>query len=128
MGRWITTPRGGARLLHYGEYDRLPRSGDQRPDPEDAAANAHANNVRGVQDARSEPRQVIRGAWPMDMPTPPGGQTSWVDIYNSPRGGFGYVVNYESLRGINVFRRAVNYGPETERDQDWARYVEPRPL
>lgn len=126
MIREVTTPLGGTRVLRYGEFDRVGRAEDRRPDPEDARTNAHADDVRAVQDARTEPQQVVRSApHPVEFPAPPPGQTLWVDTYDSPRRGFGYVVNYEALRGPQVFRRAVNYGPEAERDQDWARYVEP---
>lgn len=50
--------------------------------------------------------------------TPPGGHTSWVDVYDGPS-GVGYVVNYERVFRGETYRRRVNFGPETYHDEPW---------
>ncbi len=103
---------------------------DPRPDPEDAVAYAHAEKVRVKQEARSFPLQSLRGRRrphdvneDADWAPDPAGYTSWVDVYEGPR-GIGFVVNYEVTRAGKLWRKAINYGPEDYRDVDWAEVPE----
>lgn len=103
---------------------------DTRPDPEDAAAEAHFAKVQEqLQKDHSFPVQILRGRkLPSDakvapeeldkLDPPPAGWDEWVDVYEGPQ-GIGYVVNYEVQRAGKPFRKAINQGPETFRDQDW---------
>lgn len=111
--------------------DREP---DPRPDPEDAAAYAHADARKPVQDARRFPQQTLRnGGRPTDAPAdwvrPPAPDPSIVaysiDVYEGPR-GIGWVANYEVLRAGKTFRKHINFGPEKWRERDWYEVVEPR--
>jgi len=45
-----------------------------------------------------------------------------VDVYESPR-GWGYVIVSSMEYGKANWVRAINYGPETWRDQDWEQWV-----
>lgn len=122
--RVITTPRGGTRTIRYGEFvpaDRLP---DTRPDPEDTILT-HADAVKAVMVTRPKPVQIVRGRWPGTLPTIPANFDAWVDVYDSPRAGYGFTVVYETLRGGKTYRRTVNYGIEGMRDSDWSEFVEP---
>lgn len=98
---------------------------DPRPDPEDSQAYAHAEKVRAEQDKRSFPLQTLRGrrrpsdvADTAEWEAAPVGYSSWVDVYEGPS-GVGYVINYEVQRGSTTWRKAINFGPEKHREQDW---------
>lgn len=104
--------------------DREP---DPRPDPEDAAAYAHADARKPVQDARRFPQQTLRGGGrPTDAPAewvrPPAPDAPIaaysIDVYEGPR-GIGWVANYEVLRGGVTYRKHINFGPEKWRERDW---------
>jgi len=107
---------------------------DPRPDPEDPIAYAHADLIESLQKNRSFPLQTLRGGGkPTDVADfknwidPPAGYENWVDVYEGPK-GVGYVINYETARGIKLFHKAINYGPEDYREQDWTEVVEPESL
>ena len=103
---------------------------DIRPDAEDAAAYTALAAVEAVQkdEARTYPLQLLRyssGLKPSNekdgwekVAAPPAGYDSWVDVYDGPQ-GVGYVTWYEIKKGKDLYRKAINVGPETWREQDW---------
>jgi len=112
----------------------------ERPDPEDEVIREHAEQkMMPEQDRRRVPLQLLRhSAGRRRKPTdvaenwddaliaaPPAGYDCWVDVYDGPSGK-GYVVWYETTRGADTIRKALNYGPETYREQDWTVHVEVR--
>lgn len=113
-------------------WDRLfGHDPDIRQDPEDSQAYQHAELIESLQKNRQFPLQTLPdGKKPHDVKDfknwadPPSGYTCWVDVYEGPR-GIGYVVNYEMLRDDHPFRKAINFGPEKYREQDWTEVVEP---
>ena len=116
-------------------WDKLTgRKADPRPDPEDSTAYTHADLVESLQKNRSFPLQTLHGGGkPSDVADrknwidPPAGYENWVDVYEGPK-GIGYVVNYEVQRGGKPWQKAINYGPEDWREQDWTEVVEPKIL
>lgn len=120
------TPLGGTRTIRYGEFVPRERTHDTRPDPEDAVVRPHTEQVKTAQIVGSAPYQVIRGQWPADLPPIPLGFDAWINIYDPPSTGFGFEIWYETLRLGLPFRRAVNFGSESSRNQDWFEYKEPR--
>lgn len=123
-------PNGPPRPLAFED-----RKSDSRPDPEDAAAYAHADARKPTQDARRFPQQTTRnGGRPTDAPAdwvrppaPAAPVTSyWIDVYEGPL-GIGWVAVYETVRGGRTFRKHVNFGPEKYREQDWTEVAEVTP-
>jgi hypothetical protein len=104
------------------------RQADTRPDPEDKDAYAHCDKVISAQTALDSPVQVRRGdtaGWTkLDVPQPPVGYDSWVDIYEGPKGK-GFQVTYEAKRSGTPFRKVVNVGPEAYREMDWTEMKQP---
>lgn len=105
---------------------------DPRPDPEDERAYTHAALVESLQKNRRFPLQTLRGGGkPTDVQDfknwadPPTGYTCWVDVYGGPL-GVGYVINYEVQRGGRPWRKAINFGPERWREQDWTAVENPQ--
>ena len=106
---------------------------DPRPDPEDTIVYAHLEKLLWSFEDAGKPFQILRTGKPTDSPYVwadvkergkptalpiPANIACWVDVYDGPRGQ-GFVVNYEAVRNGVLFRKAVNIGPETEREQDW---------
>ena len=108
------------------------REDDKRPDPEDQSAFDHADKVAAEQTKESFPLQTLRGKGlpsnhvgrTIPWEDAPVGYETWVDVYDGPQ-GIGYVVNYEVQRSTKTYRKAINFGPETHREQDWEEVVEP---
>ena len=114
------------------------RKPDTRPDPEDRSAYDHFDPIAATFADRAKPVQILKenGKRPTDvfedaeslgLLPPPAGWTYWIDVYESPTGP-GYQVCYEVRRGQKTFRKVVNVGPETLRDQDWTEVPEPQPM
>ena len=119
-----------------------PPAEDKRADPEDPAAYTHvaAIEVEQNKSERAYPVQLLRHSsgekptnevkgWDdLGIEPPPTGYDSWVDVYEGPE-GIGYVVNYEIEKGKVLYRKAVNFGPQTYREQDWTEVpaIEPAP-
>jgi len=97
---------------------------DTHPDPEDPTAYAHVALVEQEFKDAGEAFQVLPGGkQPTDVSkrsklTSPSGFSYWVDVYDGPKGK-GYVIRYETTRAGKLVRKAVNFGPETWREQDW---------
>lgn len=97
---------------------------DPRPDPEDLAAYAHVEKVLVEFEQEGGHFQVLRGGKkPSDVEkvtklSSPAGFEYWIDVYDGPLGK-GYVINYECVRGGKLIQKAVNFGPEEWREQDW---------
>lgn len=75
----------------------------------------------GKQAARNKYAQVLPGAdWtPLGMETPKlDGCSVWVDEYVGSE-GVGWVLNAEAVDGKTTYRRVMQSGPETWREQDW---------
>lgn len=125
------------------EYIKGLFRGTPAPDPhvdaEDEPAYAHMDKIQVVQqdEARKYPLQLGRfSAGDKGKPSnetdgwekldrPPAGWDSWVDVYEGPE-GTGYVTWYEAKRGKDLYRKAINVGPETWREQDWTAVAEPK--
>lgn len=107
---------------------------DPLPEKEDDVVYAHAHLFLQSFDEKGEVFQILRGeAKPTDCaksvadfvskPALPLGYEFWVDVYDGPKGK-GFVFNYETTRDKATIRKAMNFGPEEHREQDWTEVKE----
>ena len=108
---------------------------DTRPDPEDNTAYTHfdlvvkafeADDVIQILKGGGKPTDVAKSQEDLKIANPPAEFFFWVDVYESPEGK-GFVVTYETTRGTflskKIYRKAINIGPETWREQDWTEFT-----
>jgi len=77
-----------------------------------------SRDTDGVMECPADDQEIGLPCPAITAPGPPLLVTLRVDEYAGPSGA-GYVIIFEYKLGANLYRKEINYGPETWRDRDW---------